>query len=242
MGIEEWWIVMDEIIFNGKGNLTDFGTFLIDFNPQPPAPKIIKADVPFMNGAYDFSTVATNGEMVFTEREILCSLDFPCDSKTAMLTKYSQLLEWLLSTKGELIYTAEPNMKYIARVEKVPSFSTFSSKDGTLTFSFIADPFKYGVDFEGNKPWDNFNFEADLIQDTEFDISGTQIIKIFNPGRAVIPLINCSSRNMTALLGTYTTNLTTGDNKDWRFRLNPGENQITVTGTGKIKFIFFCLD
>lgn len=228
---------MFEIIFNSKGNLTDFDTFLADFSPQPPQPKIIKDDVPFMNGTYDFSTVGSNGEMVYTEREIPCSLDFPCGNKSLLLIKYSQLLEWLLSGKHELIYTGEPDMKYMARVEKIPSFSTFSSQDGTLSFSFIADPFKQSINYMGDNIWDTFNFEIDYLQDTEFTVSGTQTVTIYNPGRAIVPVINCTAA-MTATLNGYTSNLNIGDNTDWKFKLQPGSNEIVVTGTGTIKFIF----
>lgn len=39
-------------------------------------------------------------------------------------------------------------------------------------------------------------------------------------------------------LNGYTANLQVGDNKDYRFKLQPGINIILVTGTGHIKFIF----
>jgi predicted phage tail component-like protein len=228
---------MYEIIFNGKGSLTDFGALLIDFSPQPPAPKKIKDSVPFMNGSYDFSTVATNGEVVFNERKINCSLDFFADSKAEMYVQYSSVLEWLLSGKHELIYTGEPNMQYLASVDEAPSFDEFVRNNGTLSFNFTADPFKQSVALEGENEWDAFNFLTDSLQNVEFDINGYQAIQIYNTGRPTIPTINCS-KVMLATISGYTATFKAGDNQDWRFKLQRGLNNIGINGAGKIKFIF----
>lgn len=229
---------MFEIIFNGKGNLSDFGAFLAEFNPQPPAPKIIKQDVPFMNGSYDFSTVATNGELVYSERKIPCSLDFFADNKAELMAKYSELLTWLLSGQHELIYTGELNLKYMAQVEEAPSFSLIDSNNGNISFSFTAEPFKYGVSEEGSEElWDPFNFITDYLQETSFDVSGSKTIQIYNVGRTLNPIVNCNN-SMTCLLNGYTANFIAGDNVDYSFRLKNGINDIVINGTGHIEFKF----
>lgn len=228
---------MFEIIFNGKGNLTDFGAYLSEFNPQPPAPKIIKDDVPFMNGTYDFSTVGSNGEVVYGERKIQCSIDFFSNNKGFLFVQYSKLLEWLLSGKHELIYTGESDMKYMARVEDVASFDEFVTNNGSLSFTFIADPFKQGVDLEGDKLWDTFNFETDILQDTEFDVIGTKTVTITNIGRPVMPTINVNV-DMSLIFNSKTYNLVAGDNTFYDFKFANGDNSIVINGNGHIKFIF----
>jgi predicted phage tail component-like protein len=228
---------MNEIIFNGKWNYSNFDVILNYFKPQPPAQKIIKEDVPYMHGTYDFSTIGSNGETVYSERNILCSIEYRCKNTALMMIKYSNLLEWLLSGKHELIYTGEPDMKYMAKVEQAPSFDTFRARGGRLQFEFIAEPFKQSINLVGDDTWDTFNFETDYVQDTEFDVAGSKIINLYNPGRNIVPVVNCSS-SMTVILNSYTANFIAGDNRNWRFRLQPGLNQITVNGTGHIKFMF----
>lgn len=229
---------MNEIIFNDKGCYKDFGVVLDYFKPQPPTPKVIKEEVPYMNGSYDFSTVGTNGEVVFTDRKLLCGLQYKSRNKALMLLKYSELLDWLLSGWHELIYTAESDMKYIAQVEQAPSFELFQSKGGILQFEFTAEPFKIGVNLVNDQiPWDTFNFETDSLAPTSFSVSGSQTISVYNPGRAVVPKINVTA-NMTAKIGNYTTSLVFGDNTDYAFKLQPGDNSILVNGTGTISFIF----
>jgi hypothetical protein len=230
---------MNEIIFNGKGNYSDFGVNLIYFRPQPPAPKIIKEDVPFMNGYYDFSTVGSGGEPVYTDRKIICSLQYISKSKTALYQKYSQLLMWLLeSGKAELTYSAETGVYYIAKVEIAPSWENFVARGGTLQFEFSAEPFKVGKDYVGKELWDNINFETDFLQDELiFNVSGSKTVSIYNHGRIVTPEVIVSS-NISLTANGYTANFTTTKTKDYRVKLKNGYNTITVSGTGNIEFRF----
>lgn len=226
---------MNEIIFNGQKCYTDFKTILNYFKPQPPEPKIIKSSVPFMNGKYDFSTIGTNGELVYDERKISCSLQFVGTTRGELYVKYSQVLSWLLdSGKQQLIYTAEPDYYYLAKVETAPSWDLFLTS-GIFVFDFIADPFKYSTDLEGgeNILWDTFNFETDVLQPSIFTIVGGQTITWINTGRIVTPILNVSS-NMTVVINGVSFNLTTGDNINYRFKFIPGNNTIVVTGTGTL--------
>jgi phage-related protein len=230
---------VNEIIFNGKGCYSDFGVILNSFKPQPPAPKVIKEDVPFMNGSYDFSTVGSNGDLVYTERLIQCTLHFLSKSTTASYSKYSQLLMWLFeSGKAKLIYTADTGVYYMAKVETVPSWDTFISRGGILQFEFIAEPFKQGIDLIGQELWDNINFETDVLQDElTYTIAGSKTISIYNPGRIVTPEVIVTA-NMAVTANGYNANFTTNKAKDHRFKIKNGYNTITVSGTGRIEFRF----
>ena len=230
---------MNEIVFNGKSNYKDFGAYLNFFNPQPPEPKVIKQSVPFMNGSYDFSTVATNGEIVFKDRKIDCSIEFVGKSKGELMNLYTELLEWLLVEKCDLIYTGEPDMKYLARVEEVPSFDLFYSLGGTLKFSFIAEPFKQSIDYiSDNMPWDTFNFLNGYLAPTSFNVTENQNIVVYNPGRTISPKINVSS-NMTIIRDGIVIDLFSGNNINKDFKLLQGANTINIAvGSGTISFIF----
>jgi len=230
-------LILNEINFNSKGCFSDFGATLNFFKSQPPIQKVVIDDVPGMNGMLDFSTVASGGEIVFTQRIIHCSIQYFSVNKGLMMVKYGQLLEWLLSGKNILIFTGEPDMQYMARVETIPTFDVFCVNGGILVFDFTADPFKYGINLEGNDIWDLFNFETDYVQDIEFDVVGTQTVSIYNSGRIISPTINCNA-TMTAIINGYTTSLINGDNNDWLFKLQPGANTIIINGTGHISFNF----
>lgn len=228
---------MIQITFNNKTN-NDFDVVVEDISIQPPSKRKTKESVIGMNGYFDFSTVATNGEIIYDEREILIRFNLITSNRTSLYIKYTKALEWLIDTvKNPLIFDFMSDFYFMAEVETAPKFEEVLQKNGKMEVIFIAEPFKKGINLEGSDIWDTFNFEIDVAQDVEFDVSGSKTITIENVGRVVVPTVNCTS-SMTVLNNGYTASFVTGDNKDWNFKLQPGTNTIQITGTGHIKFIF----
>lgn len=231
---------MIQVIFNGKKSYTDLHIIVESFSIGAPSKKKIKEPVPFMNGdGYDFSTVGSNGEMVYSSRPIKIRFNLEEKNRSDLWDKYSEALEWLLGTgQQQLIFTDMADCYYLAEVENAPSFNTVVKKAGIMEVDFIADPFKYGVSVEGSEQmWDTFNFNTDYMQDTEFDIIGSKTVQIYNPGRKVSPAVNCNA-NFSVTANGYTANFIKGDNNDWLFYLISGMNTIQITGTGHIAFNF----
>lgn len=227
---------MPGLRFNAKHN-DEFELILEKKQILPPRKKKIKVDIPFMNGAYDFSTVATNGEQVYGERPIQAIFSIPSKSTEELYILYSKVLMWLQDTgKQQLIFDDIPDYYFNAEVEEISNFEEILNF-GRITITFIADPFKKGINEVGNEAWDTFNFEVDYMQDVEYDLSGSKTITLYNPGHIVAPLVNCTG-SMTVTNNGYTANFIAGDNKDWRLKLQPGVNTLSVNGTGHIKFIF----
>ncbi|MBE6067771.1 MAG: phage tail protein [Clostridium lundense] len=223
--------------FNDKHSYNDHRLLLEKKTILPPGKKKIKLDVPYMNGTYDFSTVATNGETVFEERKIEVLVGFVARSKEQLYVLYSSILEWLTDTgRQKLIFDDICDYYFMAEIEGVTDFEEVISL-GKLKVTFTAQPFKVGVNLEGSDIWDTFNFEEDVVQDTEFDVEGTKSVTIINVGRPVTPVINTSSP-MTIAINNKNYNLNAGDNKIYGLKLHPGENVINISGTGHIKFIF----
>ena len=229
---------MNGITFNGKHSYKDFGIIIEEKKILPPPKVKIKETVPFMSGTYDFSTIGTNGEQVYSEREIQIKFGLTTHQKQRLYILYSRVLEWLQDTgRQKLIFDDIPDFYFLAEVEAASDFEEVIAF-GNLTVKFVAQPFKIGVSEEGNNQlWDPFNFEMDAMQDTEFDVSGSKIINIINVGRSACPVINTNAA-MSITLGGKTYNVVVGDNNIYDLKLQPGDNSIAITGTGHIKFIF----
>jgi predicted phage tail component-like protein len=227
--------LINEIFFNNKGSYTDFDGILTYFKPQPPAPKIIKSAVPYMNGSYDFSNLY--GDTTYNERKIPCKLQFVTKNRNLLYIKYTKVLEWLLGGgKAKLTYATEPGLYYMARVESAPTFETFVIC-GIFEFDFIAYPFKYGENTEGADIWDDFNFETDYAQKTKFDVTGSKTIELYNLSSIKItPTVICNS-NFSVVKSGVTYNFVTGTTNDFRFGLEKGLNNLTINGTGNIEFV-----
>lgn len=230
---------MMQVIFNNINSYTDLNIFLESFNIQPPSKKKIKETIPFMNGSYDFSSVCSNGEVVYGERLIKIKFNLSERNRTSLYIKYSQVLEWLLNVgQKQLIFTDMPDYYYLAEVEDAPSFETIVKRAGIMEVEFVAHPFKYGKNNEGADIWDYFNFETDYAQETKYSISGSKIIEIYNPSAIKItPSVVCSAP-IEVTKGSTTYKFNIGNTKDWRFNLDKGKNNLTIKGTGTIEFIF----
>lgn len=225
---------MMQITYNDKKSFDDFKLVLNYFKPQPPTPNVIKIEVPFMNGSYDFSTIGSFGEITYQDRKISTSFQFVSKNKAEMLTRYSQILQWLMTPgKQKLIYSNDLGRYYMAKVDETPSWDSLV-RTGTLKVDFVADPFKYKLSQEGEDIWDDFNFLTDKAQYTnEFTVAGTTAVTMYNGGMNVTPIIN-STTNMTLIFEGKTYSLVPGDNTLYGLRLKNGENTLSVNGTGTI--------
>lgn len=232
--------VRDGFSFNGKHSFKDFNVWLQEKKIQPPAKVKIKETVPFMNGTYDFSTVGSGGDQVYGERKIQVKIGLRTKSKKELYVIYQLILEWLEDTgRQELIFDNIPGFYFIAEIEEAPEFEE-AIKMGNLTINFIAQPFKVSTSFMGDDIWDTFNFLTDYTQYTnEFTINGVTLVTMYNNGRLITPVINCSTA-MTLSFNGKNYALLSGDNKPWGLKLQNGKNDLTfytpITGTVKILF------
>ncbi len=225
------------ITFNGKHSFNDFGLYVEEKSILAPPKRKILSTVPFMNGYYDFSTIGSNGEQVYDMRNIIVKLALLTPTRQGLYVLYSQVLEWLLDVgQSQLIFDFMPDFYFLAEAQGVPTWDEFVD-NGDLEVTFICNPFKYGINLEGNDIWDTFNFETDISQTVEFDVVGTKTVTIYNANRFVTPTINCTTA-MSIILGGINYNLVIGDNVTYGLKLLNGANTIIINGTGHIKFLF----
>ena len=205
-----------------------------------PSKKKVKESVPFANSSYDFSTVATNGEITYNEREIEIVLGLPANSKEGLHTLYSTTLEWLVDVGcSKLIFDDMPEYYFLAEIESNTNLEQIM-EFGTMSITFTAYPFKIANDYAGEETWDHFNFEVDYAQSNEFYINGEREITVYNSGRTICPVVECNSDTWVKLDG-YETTFKEGISKDWAFKLQNGANVMKVKvpqDNGTIKFKF----
>jgi len=190
-----------------------------------------------MNGFYDFSTIGSNGEIVYNQREIIIKFGIDTANRKALYVQYSKILEWLVDVgQTQLILDEINDYYFIGEVENIPTFQEIIMF-GELEVKFTCEPFKTSIGYVGNDVWDTFNFEEDVVQDMSFNVVSTKTLSIYNAGRLITPIIN-SSAAMTAVIGGKTYNLGIGDNKIYGLKLQNGYNSIIINGTGLVKFLF----
>jgi len=228
---------MKGITFNSKHSYADFNLILNSKKIGTPSKKKISIPMLFMNGTYDFSTLGSNGEITYNQRAIEVKFTLISISKAKLHAELTKVVKWLQDIpQNELIFDDIKDYYFSAEVEDSLEINE-KNNIAEITVKFIADPFKIGVDYAANTLWDTFNFEEDYMQSGDYDVVGTKTITLYNPGRIITPIINCSSA-MSILYNSKTYNLIIGDNKPYGLRLANGANSIVINGTGHISFLF----
>lgn len=230
------------ITFNGKHSYRDFGVTIAEKNIGYPEKQKIKVQVPFSNIEYDFSEIY--GEQTYTPRPLSFTFNVVERHKlndTVLINLLeTQLSNWLLGSIGKqrLYDDSMPGYYYLAEVEGGLDFDELWNH-GKLTVQFTAYPFMISELPEGHDIWDEFNFELDVAQITDFEVNGTLNVVLYNVGTPnLIPGIETSAP-MQIVKNSITYNVPTGKSKNDEFRLQSGENKITITGNGTIKFLFY---
>ncbi|MCB5934499.1 phage tail family protein [Caldibacillus thermoamylovorans] len=230
------------ITFNGKHSYRDFGVTIAEKNIGYPEKQKIKVQVPFSNIEYDFSEIY--GEQTYTPRPLSFTFNVVERHKlndTVLINLLeTQLSNWLLGSIGKqrLYDDSMPGYYYLAEVEGGLDFDELWNH-GKLTVQFTAYPFMISELPEGHDIWDEFNFELDVAQITDFEVNGTLNVVLYNVGTPnLIPGIETSAP-MQIVKNSITYNVPTGKSKSDEFRLQSGENKITITGNGTIKFLFY---
>lgn len=211
----------------------EYNMWLIERSAPTPEEKTIVESVPFMQGIYDFSTIL--GERVYINRTL--TYVFEIIERNYQYRKVDQtaLENWLMRDGYVPLYDDhDPGYYYLA---KCMSIDTEDTEGGmTVTVEFEAYPFKVSILPEGHDIWDEFNFELDVAQDVEYQVNGSLTINLLNVGaRTISPTVTASSP-MTIQKDGVTYEVPEGESKSEKFRLNIGENPMTITGNGTIKF------
>lgn len=222
------------LIFNNRKSYKDFRLFVTNFTLIPPKPRVLKETIPYKDGSFDFSFI--HGKRLYDERLIEVTLSYDAFDEQEVYKVYSDAISWLYSgTEGE-IKLDDVTGYFKGSVSEITTFERFMNL-GELTVVFACYPFKFDDAMYGEDIWDTFNFETDMIEQNEFKVNGSTEVNIIINGIEIVPSVNCTS-NMSVRLNNKTYSFTSGNNKNSNFTLKNGDNNMTITGNGTIKFIF----
>lgn len=216
---------------------SDRGLKLLSRDFPTPSEKEILESVPFMQGSYDFSDIL--GERVFENRSLTYVFKMQARSYEEAKTKTTSIRNWLMKSSINPLYDDyNPNYYYKAKCVSV-DFDVSPIGFADVTIEFNAYPFKINEKPEGNDIWDIFNFELDVFQNTSFTVSGERAVTLINPGSVgVIPVIKANA-SFIIEKGNRTFSVVAGETKSSLFRLDIGENELTIVGNGDIEFLFY---
>lgn len=203
-----------------------------------PEKNKITQTIPFSNTVLDISDLY--GGQTYKERTIKITFivrDGVDQSKERLYSLWTQAVNWLMAPgqKVKLKDDIMHNYYYLGEVQKEPSWDEMRAY-GKLSVEFTCYPFRIDELEEGNDIWDDFDFELDIAQDTDFDITGSRSITLFNMGATTISPEIVATAPFTIEMGGQKYALAAGTYSSPDFMLPTGEVTLTVTGTGKLSF------
>ena len=208
---------MPGIKIKNKHSADDFGMFMTDFSVSPPEPQTAYVDVPFRDGPLDFSTALTGGVVKYKNRTVTAEFKTQDRTPDSWKSRYHTFINYVQGQKLQLIFDYDPEYYYLGRI------SCDVSKDdqviGTISISADCDPYKYKL--------------SPTVK--EFDVSGSLSVTLPNDRMPTVPVVTTDAE-ITIQFGESTIVFPAGTRKSPALLLLEGENRLTLTGSGHIKF------
>ena len=228
--------IKDGITF-GEFDSMNEGLLLTHREDTPPEEKVIKESLPFVQGDYDFSRIL--GEAIRENRLVRYEFfikEYNHEYRKTLEIKYENML--LNQGMGRIYDTANLGYYFYGKCIEADVSIDSGWQQLKLTLTFDCYPYMISDLQEGHDIWDEFNFELDVAQVIEFEVTGTKEITLYNVGApSVVPTIIASSE-FTIEKGAVSVTVPPGTSKSELLRLNAGENKLKVIGNGTIKFDF----
>ncbi len=211
--------MLDQLIIGEKASFDDFVASLKTKTTKAPKKKSIKETVPFANVTYDFSAI--NGEVYWEERELEYVFEIIAPTPEDLERKRIAFTSWVMNVMGENIFDPFiPDYHYTNC-----TFGDISYADDediektTITVKFTAYPYqvaniprvyKFTIPAEGETT-------EVIVNDSSHRISPTFV----------------SDLGATLKMDGTSYAIPAGETMGESFKLKPGANSVTITGTGE---------
>ena len=225
---------MKTIILDDKSLYNEYGLVLNSYSEKMPAPKVNKIEIPGLDGYLDI-TEAIIERVVYSEREISAKLTVTGNKKTI---EYN-LSDFFNEFHGKQVKIVLPDRDGHLEGRCIIEETERHIRSGTITASFICQPFFYDNTEAGDPDWlwDPFSFEQGIIYPTSYAISGKTTITVPSAPKTSTPIIR-STADMTLTFKGETYQLKTGENRMTGMILEAGDNIMTVIGNGTLIFMY----
>lgn len=226
--------VTEERIEFGEFISSNFDLYLVEREAPTPKEKEILQDVPFMQGAHDFSMML--GERIFDNRTI--SYEFVAFKKKYPERKIleNKIKDILMSTGYNPLYdTHDADGFWWVKCESVKVVDDAEYNKLRVQLDFTGYPYFKMKNNYFDDIWDTFNFDYDVACFSRYDVKGFQDIQFYNVGStSVSPTIYSTTNNMIVTVDGNDFPLNKGFNENYFLKFKRGITTLKVSGSGTI--------
>lgn len=207
-------MIAEKITF-GEHTQEEFGLLPKQVIISPPEVKTYLVSVPGRSGSLDFTEALTDGQVVYNDR--LLTITMYCFADEEQLPKMESACKNALhGKKMNIVMDCDPGYYYRGRLS-VDWVSEDNIDIATITAT--CDPYKYKL--------------TPTVK--EFDVSGSLSVTLPNDRMPVVPTVTTDAE-MTIVYGENTLVFPAGTRRAPVLLLTEGQNTLSLTGNGHIKF------
>lgn len=207
-------MIAEKITF-GEHEQEEFALLPKQVIVSSPEVKTYLVSVPGRNGSLDFTEVLTDGQVVYNDR--LLTITMYCFAEEEQLPEMEAACRNALhGRKLNIVLDCDPGHYYRGRVSV-----DWMSQDNidVATITAICDPYKYKLNATVK----------------EFDVNGELAVTLSNERMPTVPMVTTDAE-ITVHFGESIIVFPAGSRRASALLLLEGENQLTLTGSGHIKF------
>ena len=150
----------------------------------------------------------------------------------------SQVINWLTpGVEHRIEDSAIPFYYFIGEISSAPEWSQDNGY-GTLKVKINCYPYKISVDDMADDLWDSFDFNNDVAQLLEFEVTKETTERIYNASSTAVSPKLIVTGNVTVEAHGEKVTLNAGTYTETEIKLNVGWNDVKLSGNGTIKFSF----
>ena len=225
-----------QFIFDNKKSFEDFDLITVSVTVGMPSINRITDKVPYMHGHYDFSSLY--GEKTYSNREVKIKVAPRIrTTRTKLNIIYDNVIKWLFDADTSELQIDYIEGCFLAAIKDISKKEKFLNTE-SIEITFDCYPFRLGKFYEGHDIWDEFAFDLDYAQPVKFDVRGFLEISLHNvSSTSVTPTVVCFG-DIEVSNAESIYSFTSGETKDYRFKLKKGDNHLKLKGNGTIEFKF----
>ena len=207
-------MITEKITF-GEHEQEEFSLLPKQVTISPPEVKTYLVSVPGRSGSLDFTEALTDGQPAYDDRQL--TITMYCFAEDEQLPKMEAACRNALhGQKLNIVLDCDPEYYYRGRLS-VDWVSEDNIDIATITAT--CDPYKYKL--------------SSTVK--EFDVSGSLSVTLQNDRMPTVPTVTTDAE-ITVQFGESTIVFPAGTRRAPALLLTEGENQLTLTGSGHIKF------
>lgn len=227
--------IVEHIEF-GEFDSKNEGFYVLSRDAPTPAEKLVTENLSYMNGILDFSNIT--GERLYEQREISYQLLVPNVEYSQRKVIENHCKGLLMRPYEQRLYdTHDKGVYWLGKCKSVKVTDDQQRRSLTLNIEFSVYPFAIKDSSYLEDDWDTFDFDNDFAQPFTFQVVGRKDIHLMNIGETrIIPTVVCSA-DFKISNGKKEFSFSPKKQSDYLLSLNVGMNDLTLIGTGTVRFV-----